>query len=64
MPLYEYRCKKCGNISTYLERINQKAEHQCKSCGSDKMVKIYSSFQTSEKDKSVSSCPTGTCPLG
>ncbi|MGM0600766.1 MAG: FmdB family zinc ribbon protein [Candidatus Rifleibacteriota bacterium] len=64
MPLYEYRCKKCGDVSTFLEKINQNGKHECKKCGSNEMVKIYSSFQTGDKEKSGGTCSTGTCPLG
>lgn len=53
MPIFDYSCKKCGKISSFLEKskksfwekiIGQKCTH----CGNRNLVKQYSSFSTSK----------------
>ncbi len=67
MPIFEYRCKNCGQITEFLERADFKGEHICQGCGSREMEKQISLFsaQISGSSSSTSSdtCPTGTCPL-
>jgi len=66
MPLFEYRCKKCGHVSEFLERAQSESQHKCEQCGSEKTEKILSTFAVGEGKSSGStgsSCPTGTCPL-
>jgi len=66
MPLFEYRCKKCGHVTEFLERAQSKAEHECEQCGSGQVERILSAFAVKEggaSGSSGSSCPTGTCPL-
>jgi putative FmdB family regulatory protein len=33
MPLYEYRCKSCGNKEEKLEGFDAPTEHDCPECG-------------------------------
>lgn len=33
MPLYEYRCLKCGSSFEILQRINEKPVKKCPKCG-------------------------------
>lgn len=65
MPIYEYRCKKCGHVTSFLESADSKQDHKCEKCGSRDTEKILSTFAAQVKDSpsSGSSCPTGTCPL-
>jgi len=65
MPLFEYRCKKCGHVTSFLEKAGSKGGHACEKCGSKETGKIFSTFATKTGGKSEggSSCPTGTCPL-
>jgi putative FmdB family regulatory protein len=65
MPLFEYRCMKCGHVSAFLERPNARQSHKCDKCGSKHTEKIFSTFAAKSKEASSSrlSCPTGTCPL-
>ncbi|MCB1152709.1 MAG: hypothetical protein H6684_11730 [Deltaproteobacteria bacterium] len=47
MPMYEYKCGKCGKVSTFMEKIAQReplffGRRKCKACGSRKMTKIIS----------------------
>lgn len=52
MPLYEYECKICGTVNTFLQQINYKPSWfektfkplRCKKCSSKELQKIISSF--------------------
>lgn len=64
MPIFEYQCKKCGHVTSFLEKAGSKKSHVCETCGSKDTEKMFSTFAaTSGGSSSSSSCPTGTCPL-
>lgn len=64
MPLYEYRCRKCGHVTEVLEKAGAGGRHTCEKCGSHSMEKLMSTFGVSSGDGSTGgSCPTGTCPF-
>ena len=64
MPIYEYRCKKCGHVTEVLESADASARHTCGKCGSRRVEKLVSTFGVGASTRSSgSSCPTGTCPL-
>jgi len=65
MPIFEYRCKDCGHVSSFLEKAGTRKRHACEKCGSKNTQKIFSTFAARAVDSSggASSCPTGTCPL-
>ncbi len=66
MPLFEYKCKKCGRTTEFLERGSGRNRHVCPECGNADMQKLVSSFsmgRSNSKSGGVSSCSTGTCPL-
>lgn len=65
MPIFEYRCKKCGHRMEFLEKARSSGKHKCEKCGSNELDKIISTFSAGVSDKSGGgdSCPTGTCPL-
>ncbi|MBW1997419.1 MAG: zinc ribbon domain-containing protein [Deltaproteobacteria bacterium] len=42
MPIYEYRCRKCGHVSEYLTDMNGDQVVSCKNCGSKGMEKLLS----------------------
>ena len=43
MPIYEYKCKECGQVSEIMEGVGSHSDdHKCKNCGSDNLVKILS----------------------
>jgi putative FmdB family regulatory protein len=42
MPIYEYRCRQCGNLSEYLVGIGDDDPIRCKHCGSLHMSRILS----------------------
>lgn len=42
MPLYEYKCDKCGKRVEILQRVSDKPYAHCPNCGGD-MKKLFSS---------------------
>ena len=42
MPIYEYRCQKCGAVSEYLVGVGSDGPIECKACGSPQVSKILS----------------------
>jgi len=65
MPIYEYKCGKCGHSFDHLARTLSDTARKCPKCGARNPVKQLSTFSASVAGKSAgSSCPTGTCPTG
>ena len=66
MPIYEFKCRKCGHVTEFLERSGGKHKHLCERCKSSDLQKLLSGFSVGQADNSSSggngSCPTGTCP--
>ncbi len=62
MPLFEYICKSCGEISELLVTGSRKPA--CPNCGSKKLEKQLSSFSAKVASSSFSTPPCGTaaCP--
>jgi putative FmdB family regulatory protein len=53
MPIYEYECAKCGEISSFMEKMFKQPtllsllgfkQRKCKQCGSKKLTKVISKF--------------------
>ena len=49
MPIYEYECRKCGHINSFIEPVGggsffRKIMRKCESCHSRKLHRIFSSF--------------------
>jgi len=65
MPIFEYKCQKCGHKTEFLEKAGSSKKHSCEKCGSSNLKKLFSSFSAGSSSKSIGSdsCPTGTCPL-
>jgi len=65
MPVFEYKCKKCSHVTSFLEKAGTKNTHICEKCGSRNTEKLFSAFAAKSGGGSggTASCPTGTCPL-
>ncbi len=76
MPLYEYRCKECGNVVEFRSSMSAKEEMaatlQCKSCGSGDFTQVFSGIALTNDSKSAGPahpppsggcCPGGMCNL-
>ena len=66
MPIFEYRCKRCGHVTSFLEKAGSTKNHVCGKCASKVTEKVFSTFAARTKPTSglgKPSCPTGTCGL-
>jgi len=61
MPIFEYKCKKCGH--KFEELVSGKEKISCPKCGSENLEKLISNFNSKQKDSS-SACSDGTCNIG
>lgn len=67
MPIYEYRCKSCGQVEEFLESGGAVEEHSCGKCGRAGMEKIFSAFGVEVGRGSAPpppSCASGGCSGG
>jgi putative FmdB family regulatory protein len=61
MPIYEYRCEKCGMVNEILV-LGREESLSCKSCGSSELSKLMSAPNISMGGPSSSfSPPSGGC---
>ncbi len=44
MPLYEYRCERCGNEFEDWKSISQRDEAECPECKSEKVQRLVRAF--------------------
>jgi putative FmdB family regulatory protein len=65
MPIYEFKCKKCGNLFESLcFRSNGEDKSPCPSCGaeeSEKQLSIFSSGSSGAGSDLGSVPPSGSC---
>ena len=59
MPLYEFKCKECGNVFSELKRMDDKSNAKCTSCESLETKKMFSTFASVSSNKSSSCAPSG-----
>ncbi|MBN1393167.1 MAG: zinc ribbon domain-containing protein [Sedimentisphaerales bacterium] len=65
MPIFEYKCVKCGSISEFLEPHDSKQPRVCLDCGGRELVKQLSTFAFRVKEgesKRCKSCSDRSCP--
>ena len=60
VPIYEYRCEKCGEVTELLV-MNKEEAPTCKACGSETVTKLMSAHNTSVSPSSFSVPATGSC---
>jgi putative FmdB family regulatory protein len=46
MPIYEYRCRECGEVTEALVPMGGKPDVACAKCGSKKTERKFSTFGT------------------
>ena len=62
MPIYEYRCEKCGQVNEFLV-IGKQVQPACKQCGSEDLTKLMSAHNKSGNSsrKFTEPGPAGCC---
>ena len=54
MPIYEYRCSDCRRkMSQYVRSFSEASGVVCTNCGSDKLVRLFSTFAVVKTDQDV-----------
>jgi putative FmdB family regulatory protein len=54
MPIYEYRCNKCGRIFSHLSGVTwEKSEPICPRCGGKDLKKLFSRFARVKSDEEM-----------
>ncbi|KPK78843.1 MAG: FmdB family transcriptional regulator [candidate division Zixibacteria bacterium SM23_73] len=61
MPVYEYKCQKCGH--KFEKLVFAKEKINCPKCKSKNLKKLFSVFATGKSYKKTDSCKTGVCPF-
>ncbi len=68
MPLYEYRCEKCGHRFEVLQRLGEGAGGlACPACGWEEVAKLHSTFAAASAGGSAdvgAGCGGGGCGAG
>ena len=61
MPIYEYRCRKCGKLFEKIQKVDEGGDSlKCPYCGGKKPEKVLSRFSSLKGSESSSSCsPAG-----
>ena len=65
MPIYEYKCEKCGTKHDFFHKSTQASEEvACPNCKSLENKKLFSSFSASMGgSSSYSSCADRSCDI-
>jgi putative FmdB family regulatory protein len=54
MPIYEYKCAKCGALtSVFTKSVSASADAKCRSCGSAKLERAVSKFAVRRTEADV-----------
>ena len=60
MPIYEYKCEKCGAVSEFIV-FNEDEKLRCNSCESDKLTKLMSAHNTAGLSQQFEGPTNGGC---
>ena len=60
MPIYEYKCGTCGEISEFIV-FNKDEPLLCKQCGSTDLTKLLSAHNTGRSNQASFSPDSGSC---
>jgi putative FmdB family regulatory protein len=44
MPIYDYKCRQCGEVSEVFLRTQEAKVGQCPNCGSESLERLVSAF--------------------
>ena len=74
MPIFEYKCAKCGHVMEVLLKSRTGATPTCEKCGGADLKKLLSGFAVGKAASPAcdscfegpacgGACPGGTCPM-
>jgi putative FmdB family regulatory protein len=75
MPIFEYKCAKCGHVMEVLQKSRAAETPTCAKCGGSELKKLLSGFAVGKtsaapaRDSCFDSpmcggaCPGGSCPM-
>ncbi|MBO5781988.1 MAG: zinc ribbon domain-containing protein [Opitutales bacterium] len=58
MPIFEYKCKKCGEVFEVV-LVSSRQKPKCPACKSSSLEKLISAFSPAPSQKSKRGCPEG-----
>jgi len=65
MPIYEYRCKECGEeFEKFLRSMSASKDLCCPKCGSQSLAKVISLFGTARTSSGGLSLDSSCAPTG
>jgi putative FmdB family regulatory protein len=54
MPIYEYKCRKCGRLtSVFVKSVNSSVDARCKACDSQELERAISGFAYHRSESTV-----------
>ncbi len=54
MPIYEYWCPNCRRkVTVFVQGFSSSAKASCEACGSENLIRLFSSFAMRKTDKDV-----------
>jgi putative FmdB family regulatory protein len=57
MPIYEYQCRKCGEVFEKIQKVDEGGDLlECPYCGEKRPEKVLSGFSSLKGSDSSSSC--------
>jgi putative FmdB family regulatory protein len=62
MPIFEYKCSKCGFVNEVLVKSASSKGPACPECGEKKVKKQFSSFAAVVKDPPAAASKCQACP--
>ena len=63
MPIFEYKCSKCGHVTEFLLARPKSTKLTCEKCSSGDLQRLLSGFAVGQSKTSLpcDACPT--CPM-
>ncbi len=54
MPIYEYKCRKCGRLTSVFQKtLNSSPNTRCKACGSKQLERVISGFAYHRSESAI-----------
>jgi putative FmdB family regulatory protein len=63
MPIFEYKCQRCGHVMEVLQKGRNATKQTCEKCGGSDMKKLLSGFAVGQ-GKASSKAACDSCAAG